>query len=531
MAVKRWITLVFLLSAFTGAKAQTINAASCSASDVQKAFSSVTSSTTTVSIPACNGTSWTNQVTLTVPSSSSTFSVIGAGSQSTTGGGDATVIIDNYASSNPLLVINTAGSSSVLRISGISVEAGSGTTKYNGIVSIGGASQNVRLDHSHFSSTSSSMVQFIGCINGVVDHSIFDGGGVSNAVRAYNAGSCYNDSLGVGDQSWAHSTSLGSSNFLFMENNVFNSGASNDCTDGGRFVSRFNTFNTTTPAPTVQTHPTGGGQRERGCRAWEVYKNQFDAVSGNYINAGFFVSSGTGVIWGNTAPSSSAGGGTGYQNFITGHVMRANNNTYPQSAPPNGWGYCGTAQTGSPSEWDQNTSSTGYACLDQVGRGVGQLLVNDFPNMTNNSTGNITWPKQALEPVYEWLDAWTPVPNNPGAVWGEYESQAQQNRDYYLGTSNSGGQISFNGTSGVGNGTLAARPSTCTKGVAYWATDQGNWNQSGSGGQGELYACTATNTWTLYYSPYTYPHPLVSGSPSTPSAAPSAPTALQGVVH
>jgi hypothetical protein len=45
--------------------------------------------------------------------------------------------------------------------------------------------------------------------------------------------------------------------------------------------------------------------------------------------------------------------------------------------------------------------------------------------------------------------------------------------------------------------------------VAYWATDQGNWNQSGNGqGSGVLYQCTATNTWSVYYTPYTYPYPL-----------------------
>jgi PKD repeat protein len=56
---------------------------------------------------------------------------------------------------------------------------------------------------------------------------------------------------------------------------------------------------------------------------------------------------------------------------------------------------------------------------------------------------------------------------------------------------------SFNGTVGVGVGPLSARPTTCTKGVAYWATDERR-----------LYLASATNTWTLYYTPYTYPHPL-----------------------
>jgi hypothetical protein len=31
---------------------------------------------------------------------------------------------------------------------------------------------------------------------------------------------------------------------------------------------------------------------------------------------------------------------------------------------------------------------------------------------------------------------------------------------------------------------------------------------------GALYKCTATNTWTSYYTPYTYPHPLVTTLPA-----------------
>src|SRR5215470_17916881 len=69
---------------------------------------------------------------------------------------------------------------------------------------------------------------------------------------------------------------------------------------------------------------------------------------------------------------------------------------------------------------------------------------------------------------------------------------------------------------GMGHGTKARRPTACTTGVAYWATDEGNWNQSGNSfGQGNLYICTATNTWTLSYTPYTYPHPFGRSGLST----------------
>jgi hypothetical protein len=79
----------------------------------------------------------------------------------------------------------------------------------------------------------------------------------------------------------------------------------------------------------------------------------------------------------------------------------------------------------------------------------------------------------------------------------------QENRDFYNLTG------AFNGTSGVGIGTLADRPTTCTPGVGYWATDQGSWNALGE--DGVLYKCTTNNTWGKYYEPLSYPHPLRQG--------------------
>jgi hypothetical protein len=159
--------------------------------------------------------------------------------------------------------------------------------------------------------------------------------------------------------------------------------------------------------------------------------------------------------------------------------------------------------------------SRAYQCIDQPGRIGGSLLSGTTPSPTNSSG---TYMYQTLDPVYEAAD----VANaGSGSLnFGFVSSQSARmiaNRDYFAEVSQAS-QTSptspFNGTVGTGYGTLANMPSTCTPGsggapgVAYWATDQGSWNTSGSGGQGVLYVCTATNTWTVYFTPYIYPHPL-----------------------
>ncbi len=238
----------------------------------------------------------------------------------------------------------TTNSSGTFRLTGITFQGGStgtGNDKYDGMVQVGGTSGRFRADHIHILSTTYSpptngaLLEIIGCVYGVVDHSQFDNraNSVNNSIRVFNQGTCYSDALGLGDQAFAAPTGLGSAKFIFAEDNVFNGGASNDCLDGGSFVWRHNTLNMTAPAPSVQTHPTAGS-RHRGCRAWEIYGNTFNAIAGNYISSAFWVSAGTGVFWGNTFPSSAVGGGTGYGNVITGHVMRYDNATYPATARP-----------------------------------------------------------------------------------------------------------------------------------------------------------------------------------------------------
>jgi hypothetical protein len=176
----KYVLLALILSALPKAEAQTINAATCSQTDVQAAFNLVNTSTTTINIPACAKTGWTTQVTLTIPSgNTNAISLLGAGNLTTTGGGDATTLADNdSADANPILMIIDNATNGTFRMAGFTFEEGTSTnTKYNGLVSINATSPNIRADHNHFNTATSgsSMLQWQGCSYGVVDHSIFDG--------------------------------------------------------------------------------------------------------------------------------------------------------------------------------------------------------------------------------------------------------------------------------------------------------------------------------------------------------------------
>jgi hypothetical protein len=507
--------LLLLLFWCPPAKAQ-IHAAGCDSTSVQNAFNVVTASTTTVTIPSCpSGVAWTKTVTLTVPSGNKNLTIIGAGSQMTTGGGNQTVIIDNVNHSSgdsATLQIVTGAASSVVRLSGITIEQnGSSSQTFNGMLRAGGNSQNFRMDHVHLSflgGAGSIAAALGGWMYGVIDHCLFDmiTGSVNNAVRVGH-GTWNNETGALGNNSWADSTYFGSNKFIFFENNTVNGGYIDDCNLGGRVVFRDNSLN----AGTIQNHQMENDFR--GCRAVEVYNNTLVGDTHYSTDSQAIVMrTGTALVWGNTSIRKPT--------FLALNQDRTNvgaGEPHTQGANPNGWGYCGTVTaTGrgqSASKWDQNpTASYGYACIDQIGRGIGQLLTGLFPNKVNSATGTISWPRNALEPIYEWLDKWTAVYSSPPP--GAYASSNDgntiaQNRDYYQYTLTWNGSAftgtAFNGTVGTGSGLLSARPSTCTAGpggntpgVAYWAIDRNT-----------LYVCNPTNTWTAYYTPYTYPHPLV----------------------
>jgi len=500
--VKYLLVTIFFAALFSAkGEAQTINAATCNESDVQKALNGVTSDGATVDIPAGTCT-WTSTLTYNATHS---MTILGAGSQSIVGGGDVTTIIDNASPNQMLQITTTAGKT--FRLSGITFKGATGATGFNGTVSISGYSQAVRVDHVHFNALNDLAVGLTGWEYGVVDHCLFDLTGVHNGVRVEHAN--WNNGIN-GDASWSDDTAFGTNKAIYIEDNICN-GDSNggwidDADNGAHLVLRHNTMNNCY----FQVHDQTGDNR--GPRMFEVYQNNFQWTNTGASTTSLSLRDGTGLLWGNTSSH--------YAGFVTLWNDRGGANvSYP--LPPNGWGYCGTEyNTQGPSIWDGNQNPegkhSGYPCIDQIGRGKGDLLTSVFPLKLDRLTNTSQWPHEAIEPVYEWLNNWT----SPG--YGNYWSSQQpdiiaQNRDYYLYTT------SFTGASGVGSGTLAARPSTCTagpggntNGVAYWATDTNT-----------LYVCGATNSWTTYYTPYTYPHPLVTGS----SASIAAPTNLAATVQ
>src|SRR5213593_4734233 len=71
---------------------------------------------------------------------------------------------------------------------------------------------------------------------------------------------------------------------------------------------------------------------------------------------------------------------------------------------------------------------------------------------------------------------------------------------------------------------LARLESPTLQPMGSWNTSESNpYGVQQNGASGVLYKCTATNTWTLYYTPYTYPHPLATSIPPSPppTSAPS----------
>jgi len=551
-------SLVLLLSGISmSAAAQSCTTAVCNAASPNEAdvlaalpSSGNTNATVVVNIPS-GSAAWSAGFTYTIPSAVTSLTIKGATAVNCSGtagsssyacvASDSTIIQDVYQSNNALMTFNVGSSSSLFRVTGLTVAGGSigssSYSKYNGLIEVYSGAAQVRIDHNHANETTYSpaiasvFFRTYGSVIGVADHNLLD---LANNNSSYPFGfsdfAAYGDSIGNGDGTFAHPTPWGASTSFYVENNVQNGGVIDDCGNAGALVIRYNNINDASVG--IQTHGTKSpAGPARGCRSIEMYNNYFTGPSGSsQASAAVGTKGATALIWNNTVAS-------GYYRFYQGGGDRQSGDE-AETAAPNGWGYCGTAVGGNGvgSAWDGNqNSTTGYPCLDGLGRGQTPQSLNgaSFPSRLNSASGTISWPKQYLEPQYLWNNAL----DSGASSYMLLSDGSVNNQDYYYdcGSWNSSCSGGFTGVAGTGYGSLANRPTTCTAGgggtyltsptgsygVAYFATDANS-------GNGELYVCTAANTWTGIYQPYVYPHPLESGS--TTSASPPAPTNLTGTV-
>lgn len=482
-----------------------INVPNCTEAAVRSAFTpqgGLAADTTTINIPNTGNCSWSSQeMFLTLPAGIGNLSIIGAGDTTSTRGGGSgnTVILDDLQQGSDALwsiAESDTNRTRVIRIAGFTFRRSSGATKNSGFIKIVSLSQ-VRIDHNTFDANFALMwTMHIWFAKGLFHENIIQNiGGQPNGGGVFSHFTGADSIDGEGDAAWAAATGFGTDSFLFFENNT-SSAALSDCDHGAKVVIRFNSV---TGDGMFSSHGTGQeATRTRGCRAVEMYGNVLTGTA-NHFTAGF-VTGGPGLLYDNTINGN-------YSTVMRFYDSRHDTQDF-QPPTPTGWGKCGTAPTGVGSNWDQNTDAvTGYACLDQIGRGQGDLLSGSFPTTINNTTGTIAWPHQALEPWYEWNNV---MPTNPYSV--VKPDITQSDREYFVFTN------AFNGSTGVGRGTLAARPVTCGGAtgnikVGYWATDTTT-----------LYQCTSLNTWTQLYRPFAYPHPLAGTTGTPPPGTPSSVT-------
>ena len=523
------IKLLFLIGGLTlcvPAWATIFTAASCNEADVQTAITNAVNAAhdgDIVSIPA--GVCIWSGTTQVAGSFTSSVTIQGAGAISATNGGsstsgsDVTVIYDNINhSSGPgvSLELDTIPGKS-LRVTGIALLMNSSSTATNtGVLFFPGTSTAVRVDHCHFfTNAGSGMIGVQDSVNGVIDHNYFDApSGALNTTLELRVGSSWNgDTVGHGDKSWADTDHWGSSLFIFVEDNRFHNGDIGDANaDGSRYVLRYNTI--TIDALTGQqglmfNHGTNPG-RSRSMRAAEVYQNTFTQPGTTGVNTGTFaLNGGTLLYWGNTV--------TQYRSAISVDYTRKNNGTYNYGSTPSNWGNCDDVSLFT--AWDG--PSPGYPCLDAPGRGAGDLLTGtSFPNVVNSTTGTISFAHQALSPIYVWDNTWTPAGGySPVFLVGSQTVMAADNRDFYqqFGTnaepgSNCTAVNSCNITVGINQTNRApvntgGTADTCTAGPGGNTPGVGWWNTSNN----TLWVCNPTNHWSIYYTPFTYPHPLVAG--------------------
>lgn len=467
------------------------------------------SSGDTINVTAGTAT-WSTPITL---SSSKDVSIIGATVVTCTGTQASCTATDNtvLTCTSVCFGINTAASH---RVSGFRMTI---ADTFDGFTGSQNLSKHFRFDHNHVVGTDSFTQMWVrGGSNGVHPQGVFDHNLFENvAVRPIGSDWQLDDGAPNARAQhvlWAQVITPGENGErVFIEYNHFkHDGAgiqSSDSNYGGRYVFRFNLIDSG-----FHNSEVHGSQGEnRGSQVTEIYKNNFSASEASGDGGTTNFRGGTGMIWGNLQAFAQAYGIDFTVDRSEYDEVAGNFGTFKECG-------VGGADGNSPSGVDQQTGgANGWRCRDQVG-----IWYDTVQWQSNPPDGSFTAWNQVTRPVYVWLNLTGGSPmsitvNNIGDV----ASKIVVNREFYCDAG-----FTSSCANGVRTGTIGAIPATCTVGMGYWATNEGEWDSTnGATADGRLYKCTSTDTWALYYTPYTYPHPWAGGS------GPGATGTLQGEIR
>lgn len=182
---------------------------------------------------------------------------------------------------------------------------------------------------------------------------------------------------GYGHKAWRDPLALGTYNATYIEDCTISQDlvASQfmDANHGGRFVVRYNTIRNAACDNHSLQNPFPPSDFGRAGRAFEVYKNTFSANGGAAVYDAIWMRGGTGVIFNNTVTNVT---GDAYNYAVILDNVR--------SAEEKGTPLLSCDGTNS---LDGNADSTGWPCLDQIGRSTD----NGGTRLPQDSTPTYIW--------------------------------------------------------------------------------------------------------------------------------------------
>lgn len=406
-----------------------------------------------------------------------------AGQAAILGSGATTTLTGNGVMGMPGTMVS---SSKRVRITGLTLSGGTGAPAHIWFYGSGSpVFENLRIDHNNFTGLGTdAIVMFHGdngsCnqIYGIIDHNVITSTNTSQLADHFTSSSCV--------PTTGH---RGTAQNLYYEYNTITitnqTNAGNGCIDNQGGASWVWRHNTTTNC-LVTSHGVSHGW---GPVNIEIAHNIFIVTSGADSNfqdcSRCFHHQGSGetLVHDNIFTAISGSGDVGQIS------MTHYRSTTPDAGHGN-YSIAGRCDGTDPSDGNR-PGLLGYPCKRQPGRDTAAALQPMYVwNNRRSDTGALI-----VMTVENPWDTTNPVVADHVAA----------NRDYYNAVSKdaqTSATSPFNGTTGMGFGTLARRPTTCTTGaeagggVGYFATDNST-----------LYRCSATNTWTVQYIEFTDPAP------------------------